>query len=456
MSSAPDRLISRIRMPNIILFLLMFFLIGFHTAGFTAQDSTLNIARISVKDFTDNKNNGPDIITEDQVIKLVQQNSRQLKCLTTRDQVEEFRVKSSGWFQNPELRLSEESDRYMSNDYKELELGLRWRLPRPGELGKEKQNARVRLWEQKVETIRHQQRIIFKIRKEYANVLMYDAIAQLEKQRLDKEKERLDIIDSLVKLGQRTIVYSIKAKIWEAESENDFVCVKNNQGLARRKLANQTGIPENAMLAPQDIPEYTPDVNQLIEIAFNYRPEMELVEQRIELAKRQNKFEKFKLIPWPTFIESSYHIEDKHDKNWNEFRIGLSLPLFNWNRGNIKATNLSVQNKECEYESIRETIKDDVHSAFIIYQELLSDWQNFKKSSDELISNVEKLLEQTENHETIMPDEILEMELAVIKTKKLLCEKKCNLCHALYDLYYAIGIGNDGNVNNEWTRINAQ
>jgi hypothetical protein len=39
-----------------------------------------------------------------------------------------------------------------------------------------------------------------------------------------------------------------------------------------------------------------------------------------------------------------------------------------------------------------------------------------------------------------MPDEVLEMELTIIDAQKLLAEKRQKLAHALYDLYYAIGI----------------
>jgi len=49
-------------------------------------------------------------------------------------------------------------------------------------------------------------------------------------------------------------------------------------------------------------------------------------------------------------------------------------------------------------------------------------------------------VDEAKEHEVLMPDEVMEMELTIIETEKMLSEKKRNLTHALIDLYYAIGI----------------
>jgi len=387
-------------------------------------------------------------LTEKQVIEFALSNSRKLESLSTSQEIAEHRYHASGLIRNPELRLTEISNRYLTDEFDELETGLRWRLPRLGELGEEKQQGRVRFWERKVDKIRYGQRLVARVRKNYATVLMYDQLAEIARQRVLKEDQRIRIIEKLVDLGSRSVVYFTKAKMWHADSKNDLARALQQQDLARRQLARRSGISENAKLLKNELPEVTQELNDLIELANQNRPEIELVQQRIELAVKQNNLERFKLIPWPTFFELSYHKEKKRANDWAELKVGINLPIFNWNLGNIKATNLAVKKKEDESDAIYESIEEEVRSAFIIYKDLLLDWKNFEVNARELISNAEQIINNAKLHETLMPDEVFEMELTILDTQKLLVEKRRDLAHALIELYFAIGIENHEQLGN--------
>jgi len=384
-------------------------------------------------------------MTEQQVIELALKYCRKLQSLSTNVEIANYRLNSSGWIRNPELRLSDISTRYYTEEFDELRVGLRFRLPKLGELGEEKQQARVELWDRRVQENRYRQEFIARVRKDYANVLMYDQLAELAQKRVAKADERIRIIEQLVELGSRSVVYFTKAKMWHAESKNDLSRALQNQGLARRKLAKRTSIAENTSLILEDLPEVTQDQDELIKLAIEKRPEIELVQQRIELANKQQKFEYLKLVPWFNFIDISYHVEQDRNRDWGEFMAGINLPLFNWNIGNIKATHLAVKKKEDESDAVRESIEDEVRSAYIIYKDLLLDWQNFKSSAEELISSAAAVINEAKQHETLMPDEVAEMEWTIFDTQKLLAEKRRELAHALIDLYFAIGaIGVEG------------
>ncbi|MCU0644646.1 MAG: TolC family protein [bacterium] len=379
-------------------------------------------------------------LSEQQVIELALKYSRKLQSLGTNVAIANYRLRSSGWMRNPELRLSDISTRYYTEEFDELRVGLRFRLPRLGELGEEKQEARVDLWDRKVEELRYRQEFIARVRQDYADVLMYDQLAGIAQKRIAKADERIGIIEKLVQLGQRTIVYFTKAKMWHAESKNDLGRALQNQGLARRKLAKRTRMPEDTPLAQQDLPEVTQELDDLIKLAYENRPEIGLVQQRIELANKQRRFEYLKLIPWFNFIDISYHVEQDRNRDWGEFMAGINLPLFDWNIGNIKATSLAVKKKEDESEAIKESIAEEVRSAYNIYQDLLLDWKTFNASAAELVSNATALVNEAKQHETLMPDEVVEMEWTVFDTQKLLAEKRQELAYALIDLHFAIGI----------------
>ncbi len=383
------------------------------------------------------------VLSEQDVVDMGLEYNRKLKSYNTKVEIAEYRYESAGQIQNPELRFSDVSSRYFTQEFDEMELGLRWNFPGLGELGEKKQQAQVNIWERKVLQIRYQQQLVSRIRRNYANVLMYDDLAELVQERISKENERLKVIEILVELGERSIVYLTKAKMWHAEAMNNYARAIQKKNLERRELANRSGIPEHAEFIFVDLPEIVLDIDELINLAIVNRPEIKLVQQRIDLAVLQNDYELHKRIPWFSFAELSYHKEKNSDKDWGELKMGMSLPIFNWNTGNIKATDLAVKNKEDEFEAIRESIDDEVRLAYTVYKDLLLDWNNFQLYADEIISNTQTIVNQAKEHKVLMPDEVLEMELTIIETKKLLCEKRRNLAHAIIDLYYAIGIENN-------------
>jgi outer membrane protein TolC len=415
-----------------IAFLIIFFAPLFAQSDASSENVIVSNETLTLNDGT--------ALTEQQVIELALKYSRKLQSLSTNVDIADYRLDSSGWIRNPELRLSDQSTSHYTEEYDEVRVGLRWRLPKLGAMGEDKQQARVRLWERKVDEIRYRQQFIARVGKDYSNVLLYDQLAELAQKRVAKENERIRIVEQLVKLGSRSVVYFIKAKMWHAESENDLARALQDQGLARRKLAQRTSIAENTSLILENLPEVTQDLDELIKLAFKNRPEIQLVQQRIELANRQQKLEYLKLIPWFNFVDFSYRVDKIRHRESREFLTGISLPLFNWNLGNIKATNLATKKKEDESEAAKESIEDEVRSAYITYKDLLLDWKNFKSSAEELIFNADTVVNHSKQYNTLMPDEVLEMELTIIDAQKLLAEKRQKLAHALYDLYYAIGI----------------
>lgn len=379
-------------------------------------------------------------ITEQQAIELALIQSRELKSRDTNVQIADYRFHSAGKINNPVFRLSEVSTKYYTDEFDELRIGLRWKPPDIGELAEEKQQAQVRLWDRKVTAIRYRHRLVARVRRNYANLLMYDQLAELAQKRVAFENQRIEIIDQMVDLGRRTIVYQTKAKMWLAESKNDVARTIQSKNLARRKLYKKTGITEDVILIEEKLPEITQNLEELIAIAFKNRPEIELVQQRIQLAISQKDLEFYKLLPWFSFIDMSYHKEGGQRKDWGELRLGVNLPIFNWNLGNIKATNLAVKRKEGESDAIREAIEDEIEDAYILYKDILLDWKNFSRDANNMISDAKSVVEEARRHETLQADEVLEMELTIIETEKILCEKRRNLAYALVDLYYILGI----------------
>jgi len=382
-------------------------------------------------------------ISEQELIEQALQNSRRMHNLNTNATIAEYERRSSGKWPNPELRFADLYSRYLTEEFDELQTGIRFRFPTLGEPAEEKQAANVDYWKQKVEEIRYRQELIARVRKECAEVKMYDQLTELAIKNVAIEEERIKIVKDMFQIGRRSVIYHTKAKMTCTEAISDHARAVQNQLQARRKLAKRTGMDVRAPVTVVELPEVNLDLDQLLEIAYKNRPEISLVDQQIELANYRKRLERMKAIPWFSFIEFQYHIDNRaYHSDWSELRLGVDLPIFNWNRGNIKAANLAVKKKEYQYYAIREAISEEISSAYAIYQDKLADWNTFNQEANNIITEAQQVIEQAHLHQTIMPDEILEMERIVIDTREILAEKHYDLAVALIDLCYTMGLEN--------------
>lgn len=384
-------------------------------------------------------------LSEPELIEMAFQHSRKMRNLNTNVEIAGYRLKSSGKWDNPEIRIRDFSTDYLSQHIDELQIGVRFRFPDLGELSEEKQEAAVRLWDRKVDEIRYRQALTARVRRNCADVIKRDQLMELAARRVELEDKRIGIIEQMVQIGRRSVVYFTKAKMWHAESRNDYARAIQNQVQARRKLAKRTGMDINTPLIKFKLPEVTLKLNALIDIAYLNRPEISLEEQRVELAIKQNRYERLQALPKISFIEYNYHLDDRINRaDWRELRMGIDIPLFDWNLGNIKATNLAVKKKEGAYEAIRETIEYEVRTAYAVYQDLLLDWKNFKRDANNIISEAAKVVQNAQLHQTLLPDEVLEMELTIVDTQRLLVQKRQDLAFALIELGYTLGLEDYG------------
>jgi outer membrane protein TolC len=277
---------------------------------------------------------------------------------------------------------------------------------------------------------------------------MLDQLVEIANKRIAIETKRLDIIGKLVELGNRSVVYQTKARIKHSESKNEYNRVILKQKQARQDLSKFAGTSENRLVSNNELPEVALTLDEVISIALEKRPEKILIEQKKKLSADQYKFEHNRLLPLPSFVDMSYHFEDE-DKNWTELMVGIKIPIFNWNLGNIRATGLAVKKEESQLEALNERIENEVTVAYNAYSDNLIDFKNFENDSKELNINVESIVSKTEEHDIFQPDEVLELELSSIESQKSLCEKRNYLYHSLIELCFAMGIENPNELFKE-------
>jgi len=387
-------------------------------------------------------------LTEAAIVEMTLSNSRKLRSMSTNVDIAGYRLKSARNIPNPEIRINDLTEDSYARNFDETRIGLRLNLPQLGEMGEDRQDARVRLWELKSDQLLYRQELIAEARRDYFSVILHDKLKDISEKKVALEERRLKVIEEMVTVGTRSIVYYTKAKMRHTDSVNDYTREIHNQIEARRKLAKRTGMDINTPLQETELPEVTLGLDRLIEIACQNRPEIQLVDQRIELAAKRNRREFFKVLPQFSFIQYNHHIETGTKDDWGELALGIEIPLFNWNYGNIKAASLAVRKKSEESDAIKETIGYQVQAAYTVYEDLLLDWKNFGRESGNLIIEATQVIEQAKQHQTLLMDEVMEMEMTILETQEILAQKKKDLADALLDLCIAVGVEDYASLHN--------
>ncbi len=381
---------------------------------------------------------GPPL-TEKQAVELALERSREIEANEANVEIAKGRLDSAGWIRNPEFRISDIKTSYFTDEFDDIEFGLRWRPPRIGELDEDKQQARVELWERQLTQQIERQELIARVIQTYADVIREDELARLANERVELERERIAIIERMVELGRRSVVYFTKARLWSAESLNDRTRAKERQASARRRLKRLTGAAANVELVEMDVPVVELDLETLTRIAYENRPEVKVVEARRHLAERQYTLERLKNVPWFSYVQLSYHLRDDKD-DYGELMMGFDLPLFNWNLGNIRATRQAVERKETQVDAVRERIESQVRNRYNIYRDSLLDWNMFCETAGELVRNAQTIIESAKQHDTLPRDEVLELNLTINETLRIKAQKRKELVVALFDLTLALGL----------------
>ncbi len=393
-------------------------------------------------------NTAGQALTEAAIVEMTLSNSRKLRSMSTNVDIAGYRLKSARNIPNPEIRINDLTEDSYARNFDETRIGLRLNLPQLGEMGEDRQDARVRLWELKSDQLLYRQELIAEARRDYFSVILHDKLKDISEKKVALEERRLKVIEEMVTVGTRSIVYYTKAKMRHTDSVNDYTREIQNQIEARRKLAKRTGMDINTPLQETELPEVTLGLDRLIEIACQNRPEIQLVDQRIELAAKRNRREFFKVLPQFSFIQYNHHIETGTKDDWGELALGIEIPLFNWNYGNIKAASLAVRKKSEESDAIKETIGYQVQAAYTVYEDLLLDWKNFGRESGNLIIEATQVIEQAKQHQTLLMDEVMEMEMTILETQEILAQKKKDLADALLDLCIAVGVEDYASLHN--------
>ncbi|MCR5533980.1 MAG: TolC family protein [Bacteroidaceae bacterium] len=141
--------------------------------------------------------------------------------------------------------------------------------------------------------------------------------------------------------------------------------------------------------------DYT--IAELTEIALMHRPDLKSAQQSVSLAESQARLVKRERLPEVEVslgmsINSEVRNEIAPAPKYTGYTAGISLPLpfSNANKGNIKASQLSIQQSQLQAEALENQMVSEIMQALNNYHMAQ---RNAKTYTEELIHDAEKILQ---------------------------------------------------------------
>lgn len=416
-----------------------------------AEAEAASGAAVCLADSGSAAGNGVTCLTTEEAVVLALENSRQLRFLEAGVRMQEARRAWRQWLQNPEVRLRDLSTRSRAKHYDELEIGVRWQLPELGDAALARQEERLLVWERKVEARRARDSLASRVRWVCADIIMHRELMRIAAARADSETRRAARIKAMVDLGRRSVVDHIQARsaVGRAKEERAY----RRQALAeeQKRLLRLTGASAGVHLVQEPLPEIDGDPERLVAMAWARRPEIHLVEAGRRLAAAQHTGERKQRLPWVSYIEVSHHREYAGD-DWQELMLGINLPVFDWAGNGIQVARMNAVRADVRTTALRERIQEEVHEAVADYNKALLAWRLAREEEQTRTQEVPRVTAAASKHGTVSPDEIIKLQRLVLEAQEDAARSRRELAHALYSLYYALGVEEPGQALNEGRR----
>lgn len=182
----------------------------------------------------------------------------------------------------------------------------------------------------------------------------------------------------------------------------------------------------------------TLDIQSLIEQAKTNRPDYLSNQYQLNSATHNLAYQRALAVPDIT-IGASYDKNSNYAPNYYGLEIGLPLPFFNRNQGNIKSAKYNIQSQESTLKQNELQLKNDVVAAVNQYklnQQLFSTQQiEFNEQYDKLFGSMLKSFQQRQ----ISLIEFVDFFDTYKDTKLKILQQQYNLQKAIADLNFATG-----------------
>lgn len=406
-------------------------------AGFVAASS-------SAQDSTEQDWAGP-VMTESEAVAAAADASDEVDRLEHRVSARQKKVDKAPYsIRNPEIRLQDISTQYADPAANHrFQIGLRFRLPKYGEVGETVATARLEYWDARVDAFIYRNKLSTDVRLAWVDVVFLNRELALAARRETVAASQVDVVGRLIDLGEVPFVRKVKAQTVLLRARRDLAVARGALEAGRMRLGAMTGTG-----LPVDSGNYTPksgdlDFGILLETALRVRPEFEFENQRLALARSEQRANELKMVPSFSFVEAAYHYESR-DPDWGELSLGVELPLFNWIRGKPVEIN-DGGGRETRSFAGTEEISQDIADAWARWTSARAAWMTLKDQATVAGDGVRRTIDEARAR-SVSEADVLELELSALDLEEMLIEAERDYAEAFFVLCGAVGVEDCGSL----------
>jgi cobalt-zinc-cadmium efflux system outer membrane protein len=184
------------------------------------------------------------------------------------------------------------------------------------------------------------------------------------------------------------------------------------------------------------------DLDDLFDLAFRHRPEIQKLERDIEVTQRQLTLARANRIPNLTLAAGPDVVTVPQDRKVNVFVTGnLDIPIFNRQQGQIKEAIARRVQLELEQEALTNTITLEVSNAFTSF---INNRDRLLRYETELLPEAENIVDKSQRAFEAGKTSILlpiNAQQAYIATRLGYLQTLLDYQNAISDLERAVGTG---------------
>ncbi len=349
---------------------------------------------------------------------------------------------------NPELRIQDLSTEYFDSDANHrFQIGLRWHLPRFGEVG---ENVALARWEYQdacVDEFEYRVTVVGQARQAFFDVLLLKEEVQVAQRREALEARRVDVLARLADVGTVPFVRRMKAQTSLLKARRDVAALHKALVAARQALAAVVGNDQPVDAAGFELPEKEPQLEEILKRVEAVRPEMALQARRTELARASRRAEVLDMIPTFRFVQASYHYESR-DRDWGELSFGIEIPVFNWGRHKLRRAEMSLASREDNNSASIDQIRKQVGQDFAQASAARAAWVTLKEQVVQAGDEVKRMAAVARS-KGISEDEVIDLELSGVELEWMMADARREYVEALLDLCQAAGFDSFGELLGE-------
>lgn len=209
------------------------------------------------------------------------------------------------------------------------------------------------------------------LRNDFYNIYFLEQSAKLYDLEISSLQKLVPAFEEQVSKGYMASmeVLRLKSQLYSLQAEYDGLQTNINNIQAELKLLLRTS-PETYIIPKPDISMLNKNVveglnyQQLIDSAITNRPDLKVLNASIVYSNNNLTLQKAFAKPDLT-VNANYDRQGSYVKDYNGIGIGIPLPFFNRNQGNISNARIQVEQSKLQLESGLDQVKSEVTTNYI-------------------------------------------------------------------------------------------